>query len=282
MCIRDRIKSEGFDGVEAIRPFYQSDPPRLKELLDKHQLELIIQIHTTGGGFSASGDYEYCTSNKLEDHCRSFSELCHEAAEFKPALINSHSGHDSWGCDERAVEFLVKALEVEEQLGVPIVHETHRQRLMYSPYTTAPLLAHPALKGKIKINADLSHWCCVCEHVFDESDPRDDFWPAILDAVAEHCTLVHCRVGHAEGPQINHPDAPEHAADLAAHMSWWKAIWRAQAARGISEVWAEPEFGPSPYLQTLPFTQQPVADLWAVNKRMAELIDENFPLAEEK
>eukprot|EP00658_Telonema_sp_P-2_P047365 TRINITY_DN3602_c0_g1_i2.p1 TRINITY_DN3602_c0_g1~~TRINITY_DN3602_c0_g1_i2.p1 ORF type:complete len:345 (-),score=97.77 TRINITY_DN3602_c0_g1_i2:58-1092(-) len=271
-----RIKAEGFDGVEAIRPFYTRDPALLRQLLDKHDLSLIIQIHTTGGGFSANGEYEYCTSNKLDDHCRSFSALCTEAAELGPVMINSHSGHDSWGSDHRAVEFLLKAIEVEQQLGVPIVHETHRQRLLYSPYTAAPLLAHPELRGKIKLNADLSHWCCVCEHVFDASDPRDDFWAPVLTAVAEHCHLVHCRVGHAEGPQINHPDAPEHAQDLAAHLSWWKTIWKAQADRGLAEIWAEPEFGPAPYLQTLPFTQQPVSDLWEVNKRVAELIVENF------
>jgi len=37
-------------------------------------------------------------------------------------------------------------------------------------------------------------------------------------------------------------------------------------------VWAEPEHGPPPYLQTLPFSQQPVADLWEVNARMAQRV----------
>ena len=82
----------------------------------------------------------------------------------------------------------------------------------------------------------------------------------------------------ATGPQINHPDAPEHAADVKAHLSWWRDIWKSQASRGLTEVWAEPEFGPTPYMQTLPFTGQPVADLWDVNKRVAELIEENFAI----
>jgi len=273
-----RIKAEGFDGIEAIRPFYMYDPPALKELLEKHQLELLCQIHTTGGKFDSNNDFLYCTSNKLADHSASFEELCQEAAELQPALINSHSGHDSWGSGDLAVSYLKNAIAVENNLDVPVVHETHRQRLFYSPYTTLPLLQHEELKGKIKLNADLSHWCCVCEKVFDATDPRDDWWPEVLAATAEACHLVHARVGHAEGPQINHPDAPEHAADVQAHLSWWRDIWKSQAARGLTEVWAEPEFGPTPYMQTLPFTGQPVADLWDVNKRMAELIEENFAI----
>ena len=87
---------------------------------------------------------------------------------------------------------------LEAALGVKIVHETHRQRLFYSPYSTAELLALPELKA-LKINADLSHWCCVCEHVFDAANPRDDWWPETLALVASHCAFVHCRVGHEEG-----------------------------------------------------------------------------------
>ena len=71
-----------------------------------------------------------------------------------------------------------------------VVHETHRQRLLYSPYPTAALTISPSLTNPdpnpysrspdptryptaellalpelaaLKINADLSHWCCVCD-----------------------------------------------------------------------------------------------------------------------
>lgn len=275
-----RIKAEGFDGIEAIRPFYMHDPTALKELLEKHELELLCQIHTTGGRFDGRGDYMYCTSNKLGDHISSFEELCHEASELGPALINSHSGHDSWGCDDRAVSFLQSAVAVEDEIGnVPICHETHRQRLFYSPYTTLPLLQEQGLE-KLKLNADLSHWCCVCEKVFDDHDPRDDWWPETLAAVADACHLVHARIGHAEGPQINHPDAPEYASEVQAHLRWWRTIWKSQAQRGMTEVWAEPEFGPVPYMQTLPFTGQPVSDLWTVNQRVAEMLVENFQICQ--
>ena len=41
------------------------------------------------------------------------------------------------------------------------------------------------------------------------------------------------------------------------------------AAHAWQVVWAEAEHGPPPYLQTLPFTKMPVADLWDVNLRVA-------------
>jgi len=268
-----RIKTEGFDAVEAIRPVYMMQG--FCAALQTAGLSLICQIHTTGGDIDeTTGEYIYLTSNKLHDHLASFVKLTSECAglPLKPVLINSHSGHDSWGSGDKAVAFFKQALKMEAALGVPIVHETHRQRLLYSPYTAAELLALPELKA-LKINADLSHWCVVCEHVFDATDKRDDFWPATLAAVAEHCEFVHMRIGYEEGPQVNEPDAPEHAAAAAAHWQWWRGIWTAQLGRAATKpdavLWAEPEFGPPPYLHVLPYTQQPVADLWDINKRIA-------------
>ena len=275
-----RIKSEGFSAVEAIAPTWRKDKAKFCSLLEKHGLKLVCQIHTTGGDIDAkTGEYLYCTSNKLHDHLGSFTRLVAECANLplKPVFINSHSGHDSWGSGDKAVAFFKKALQIEAALGVKVVHETHRQRLLYSPYSTAELLAMPDLAA-LKVNADMSHWCCVCEHVFDANDPRDDFWQPLLAAVAKHCHFVHCRVGHAEGPQVNDPDAPEHQAAVDAHFAWWRSIWQAQAARATDGevMWAEPEFGPPPYLQTLPFTAAPVADLWDINRRVAARVQTEY------
>ena len=42
-------------------------------------------------------------------------------------LINSHSGCDSWSIED-ARTFLRGALVIEKEVGLPIVHETHRRR----------------------------------------------------------------------------------------------------------------------------------------------------------
>ena len=280
-----RIKAEGFSAVEAITLAWRADKAKFCSLLEKHGLSLVCQIHTSGGDVDPkTGEYLYCTSNKLHDHLASFTRLVAECAglPLKPIFINSHSGHDSWGSGEKAVAFFKKALTVEKALGVPVVHETHRQRLLYSPYTATELLAVPELAA-LKINADLSHWCCVCEHVFDAASPRDDWWPATLAAVAKHCEFIHCRIGHAEGPQVPEPDAPEYSTEASAHYSWWRTIWAAQAERAAAGdgavVWAEPEFGPPPYLQTQPYTKAPVGDLWDINKRVAARVRTEFDQA---
>mmetsp|Transcript_21916 Transcript_21916/g.51223 ORF Transcript_21916/g.51223 Transcript_21916/m.51223 type:complete len:305 (+) Transcript_21916:87-1001(+) len=270
-----RIKAEGFEAVETMRFIWYRDPKKWVELLRKNGLALIAQIHTTSN-ITSSGEYEYCTSCKVEDHVASFKTLAAEAASLNPILINVHSGHDSWGSGPKAIEYLTQVLEIGATLPCPVVHETHRQRLLYSPYSAAELLAHPAVKGKLRINADLSHWCCVCEHVFEEGSARDAWWPAVLAAVAEHCDFIHARVGHSQAPQICHPDDPRHSEDVAAHMSWWRTIWKSQIQRGMKEIWSEPEFGPTPYMPTLPWTNAPVANLWAVNNRVADLLREEF------
>jgi len=270
-----RISSEGFEAVEANRRTWRKDALLWQQLLKKHSLGLVAQIHTCSN-FTSSGEYEYCTSCEVADHVTSFKALTEEACKFEPILINVHSGHDSWGSGPKAVEYFTQVLEIGAKLPCPVVHETHRQRLLYNPYSAADLLAHPSLRGKLRINADLSHWCCVCEHVFEEDSARDSWWPGVLAAVAEHCDFIHARIGCSQAPQVSHPDDPKHAADVAAHLRWWRAIWTAQLSRGMAEIWSEPEFGPTPYMPTLPWTNMPVANLWAVNSKVAVMLKDEF------
>ena len=88
--------------------------------------------------------------------------------------------------------------------------------------------------------------------------------------VARHAQHIHARVGYDQGPQVPHPAAPEYAAALAAHQRCWEAIWTAQREQGLAVTTLTPEFGPDGYLHTLPFTQQPVANLWQVNSWMGK------------
>ena len=125
-----RIKAEGFDAVEAIAPTWRMDAALLTTLLAKHGLSLICQIHTCGGDV-VDGQYVYCKSNKLHEHLASFVALTREAAALQPVLINSHSGHDSWGSGPNAVAFFKHALKVGH---------AHRRAHLPRPAT---LLAHP-------------------------------------------------------------------------------------------------------------------------------------------
>ena len=107
------------------------------------------------------------------------------------------SGHDSW-TTEKAVSYFKRVMKIAADLGVyvvvlnnsiypnnrtnpltlgaNVVHETHRQRLLYNPYQAREILSKPELEG-LKINCDLSHWVAVCEHVFDGNDPNNLIHP---------------------------------------------------------------------------------------------------------
>jgi hypothetical protein len=70
-------------------------------------------------------------------------------------------------------------------------------------------------------------------------------------------------------PQVPDPAAPEYATHLHAHENWWDQVWQSQRARGLTYSWLTPEFGPPPYLHTLPHTHVPVANLADVCDWMA-------------
>ena len=72
------------------------------------------------------------------------------------------------------------------------------------------------------------------------------------------------------------PSAPEYAPHLAAHEAWWEHIWQSQRSRGFASSTLTPEFGPPPYLQTLPHTNVPVVDLAVVCDWMARRQRERF------
>lgn len=238
MPLRDsfeRIAAAGYHGVESGVPgadFLNE----FKELLEEFKLDYIPLISTGGS-----------------DHLASFFAGLERAAAFKPKLVISHSARDCMTDDEQD-RFFAAALEAKRVHGVPVGHETHRHRAMFTPWTTARLLRRFA---DLKITADFSHWCCVCETLLEDQ----------ADALAlamERTIHIHARVGYAEGPQVPHPAAPEYSRELSAHEAWWKQIANRRSARGLPWTTITPEFGPPGYLHTLPFTNAPVADLWDV------------------
>lgn len=192
------------------------------------------------------------------EHLDSLRQQIEDALPYEPVFFNAHSGADSWSLNE-AIDFYGEMLEMEKQLGIPVAHETHRLRCFGNPWVTRDILkACPELK----LTVDLSHWVCVCERLLTDLGE-------IIELVARHCHHLHARVGYEEGPQVPDPRAPEWAGHLSAHETWWDTIWAAQRNRGMNVSTLTPEFGPAPYMQMVPFTKQPVADLGAICDWMA-------------
>jgi len=229
--IFEKLKSEGYSGVEtSVGPFFPfaGKEDILKSLLKKYDMSLVSQVHTCGYPVS---------SRKVEDHVASFRKYVREAKQLGAIFVNSHSGSDSWTMEEN-IKFFESCLQIEKEEGIKVVHETHRRRVLYNPWTTREVLKRLPY---LKVNADLSHWVVVSERCFDEK--YDDDWPEIINLVAKHCHFIHARVGYAEGPQISDPRAPEFASDVEYHEKWWEIIWKAQEVRGEKVTYIEPEFG---------------------------------------
>ena len=104
----------------------------------------------------------------------------------------------------------------------------------------------------------------------------------IIQRCAERCIHMHARVGYPEGPQVADPRAPESQMYLEAHEHWWDIIWDSQATRGMEVSTLTPEYGPPPYLQILPYTAAPVANLWEICRWQAEREADRFSQRQDK
>ena len=243
-----RFRAEGFTGIECRLPV-PIERGRFQRLLAAYGFAFIPQIFTDG--------------TSVAEHLASFRAQVQDAVSAQPLLINAHTGSDAWSLDE-AKRFYDGALAVERAAGVTVCHETHRGRYFYSPWVTRDLIkCFPDLR----LCCDFSHWVCVAERLIDSELP-------IIRLCAELAGHVHARVGYEEGPQVPDPRAPEYLGHVEAHERWWDLVWQAQQARGMTVSTLTPEFGPPAYLHTIPHTNAPVADLWAIcawqAKRQAE------------
>lgn len=230
-----KIGAAGYEGIETgIGP--DVDKAAFRDLLQEYEFRFIGQIFSSG--------------NSVKEHLKSFRCGIEVLRELSPVLINSHGGADAFSREE-SLEFFRGALEIEKSLGIPVAHETHRGRILFNPWITRSILNE---LPELQICADLSHFVCVCERLLGTE-------LEIIEQIAQHTLHVHARVGYEEGPQVPDPRAPEYAPHLKAHETWWDLIWEAQRRRSFQTSTLTPEFGPPPYLATLPYTGSPVANL---------------------
>lgn len=278
--IFERIHKDGYNVIECVSAFsFGGSPERAEMFRDtaaRHHLKIICQIHTSGGFFDKDG-YQYCESFAVEDHLKSVAQEIDTAMLVQPIMINCHGGVDAWD-HETQVNFLLGSMDIAKQKNANLTFETHRQRLFCNPFQARSLLNDERIKTNkdLQLTADLSHWVVSCERQLHIPSKRDPWWPELLVLVAARTVLIHCRVGHAESPQVADVSDPGHEADVRAHLDMWREIWRVQREIGMEESLCEVEHGPAPYMQMLPHTGQPVADLWKVNNDVADLFRSEF------
>jgi hypothetical protein len=175
------------------------------------------------------------------------------------ASVTCHTGKDYFTAAE-ADRLLAFAARCAARLGLDgrVHHETHRSRILYSPWVARDVCArHPALT----LVADYSHFTVVAEAA--PSDPELD--ACVLGALNARVRHVHARVGFEEGPQVPDPRGASWTPYLVGFARWWADIYARAIARGDTSATTTPEFGPPPYCWTTPFDDAPLADMWEVN-----------------
>jgi sugar phosphate isomerase/epimerase len=245
-----RIKTEGYDGTEL---WYPGDETQRKELfaaLKKYNLKI---------GFLVGG-----SDRDPEKHYQQFKTSVEGAVSQKPVYINCHSGKDHFSFDQNR-RFIELTTSLSRNSGVPIYHETHRGRTLYA----APVSKQYMEKlPDLRVTLDVSHWCNVHESLLED---QSETLAMTLDRV-DH---IHARIGHAEGPQVNDPRAPEWKDAVQAHFAWWDKVVERKKKEGKLMTFLT-EFGPVDYMPALPYTRQPLANQWEINKHMMDVLRKRY------
>ncbi len=247
-----KVKDAGYDGVETPLPLDLKEQAAIKAILDKNGLELIGQY------------YQSFEKDPIEN-LKSFEKYMRSMAAIKPLLIDAQTGKDYFSLEQNRALILM-ASKISKETGVPIYHETHRNKMNFAAFATKEYLEKIP---ELRLTLDISHWCNVSESLLED---QAEFVEAAL-AKTEH---IHARVGHQEGPQVNDPRAPEWKYVVDAHLAWWDKIIERKRKAGDAFATITPEFGPSGYLPTLPYTQMPVASQWDINVYMMKLLKERY------
>lgn len=245
-----KAKAAGYDGIEVWYPGNEKDRTDLIAALDKHKLKV--------GFLVGSGESDY------KKHFDAFKQNLEAAVKLKPLYINCHSGRDYFSFEQNK-KFVELGSQVSVDSSVPVYHETHRSRIMYSAPVTRQFIE---ADNKLKLTLDISHWCNVHESLLQDQKET-------IDLALSRTEHIHARIGHQEGPQVNDPRAPEWDAAVKAHFAWWDAVVERKKKEGKTMTFLT-EFGPPHYLPAVPYTQQPLADQWAINVYMMQTLRKRY------
>ena len=250
----DKVRLAGYDGLDTWIPADSELKFQLFDYLQTHEMLLVTHQHQANGA-------------TFREFKSSFLANLHLCAEPAPLLINSHTGRDYFTLQQN-LELIDVAQEFSEKSGIPVVHETHRGRVGYSPQMTEQVFR---VNENFRITADFSHWVCVTESFLD------NFSEILSEAIAR-TKHVHARIGYEEGPQVPDPRAAEWQNAATCFLTWWDKIVEANDRQQCAVLAFTTEFGPPPYMPVIPFTNQPVASQFEINCYMKDLLNDRYSL----
>ena len=249
-----KVKKEGYDGVEL---WWPTDNKKAQDeiftALKKYNLEI---------GFLCGGG-----QRDPQEHLEFYKKMIDAAAKQqvqRPLYINNHSGRDHYSFEQNK-KFIEHTTVLSKETGISIVHETHRSRMLFAAHVTKEFIEKIP---ELRINLDISHWCNVHESLLSDQT-------AAVQLALDKADLIHARIGHPEGPQVNDPRAPEWENVVKQHFEWWDIVVERKKKNGERMVFLT-EFGPPDYMPTMAYTRQPLADQWAINVHMMNLLRKRY------
>jgi sugar phosphate isomerase/epimerase len=247
-----KVKQAGYHGIEMTIPSDQGQVKEVLRLLQKYELEIIAHEWANDG-------------DTVAELIGSFEQHILRAALVNPLFINAHTGKDYFSFAANC-KLIAKAFALEKQIGIKINHEIHRGRFSFHSYTMLNYLkAYPSLT----LTADFSHWCNVSESFLTNQQET-------VAQTITHCRHIHARVGHTQSCQVPDPADPMWEKALLAHLNWWDKIYEHNMKIGKKSLTITPEFGPAPYMTTIPYTNEPIANQWEINLWMKDLLQKRY------
>lgn len=245
-----KAKAEGYDGVEVWMPGDAAERQALAAAVAREGLKLALLY---GGG-----------DRQFAPHREQFLQGIRTALAMKPIYVNCHSGRDYFTFDQNK-SLIEESYALAAGTGIPLYHETHRGRSLFAAHVTREFVERIP---QLRLTFDVSHWCNVHESLLGDQ-------PETMALTLPKVEHIHARVGHAEGPQVNDPRAPEWEQAVKVHLAWWDSIVNRKRAAG-QPMTILTEFGPPDYLPTLPYTRQPLANQWDINVYMMHLLRKRY------
>ncbi|VUC20279.1 unnamed protein product [Clonostachys rosea] len=231
------LKEQGYAGVEIELTGRSAESLRqLRDIGDDAGIEMTVLMHTAWPAHIGARPKGLTPAIHLEVYRENLELAC----MLRPVRINVQSGADYWTLDE-SVDFYQKTLEIDKQLGLTdiVSHETHRNRSLFTPYTTKYILERVP---NLRITADVSHWVVCCERRLDLAQEDKE----ILDLLVPRVFHMHCRVGTTQSSQCPDPEDPIFKDEREFFDRLWLRIVKARA-KDSDMITFVPEYGPFPY-----------------------------------
>jgi sugar phosphate isomerase/epimerase len=247
----NKVLLAGYNGIEIFLPF-------LKDKFTEAFIEEVEGVMNKNADFLFIAQHIVAVENSsIHDYINKVKKNLTELSAFQPSFINAHTGKDYFSFDDNC-RLIEAALNISNKTGIRILHETHRGRFSYH---AASLLPYLQKFPEMELVGDFSHFCTVSESMLVEQEE-------MIQQIIPHIAHIHARVGHEQGPQVNDPFAPEWENHFKIFEKWWEAILQHKEQKNTQTFSITPEFGPLPYMPSMPYTKQPLSNQWDLNIKM--------------